>query len=174
MKKLISKKAQGWGLDVIMAVSIFTIGLVAFYIYSLNSPGEAKEKLETLSYDGKILANTVLSEGSPINWDETNVVKIGILTDNKINETKLQNFYELAKDNYQETKSKFDISYDYYFYLNDEMDINGDGSLIIDGIGKPEINRDDTFTNAKNLVKITRYTVYKNKPMAAYFYIWEE
>jgi len=159
-------------MDLIIAVSIFTLGLVAFYIYSLNSPGEAKENLETLSYDGRILANTILSEGSPADWNTENYFKIGILSDNKINETKLQYFYELARDNYTETKSKFDINYDYYFYLNDYMDI--DGAPPVRGIGKPDFNLEDIPENIKNLVKVTRYTIYKNKPMTAYFYIWEE
>jgi len=56
-----TKKAQGWGMDLIIGVTIFTFGLVAFYMYSLNSPGEAKEKIESLSYEGKILTNTILS-----------------------------------------------------------------------------------------------------------------
>jgi hypothetical protein len=167
-----SKTAQGWGMDLIIAVSIFTMGLVAFYIYSLNSPGEAKENLETLSYEGRILANTILSEGSPANWDAENYFKIGILTNNKINETKLQYFHELTDSDadYNDTKQKFDMSYEYYFYLSDIMDIDGG----IDGIGKPGVDRNSGYENAKNLVKVTRYTIYKNKPMTAYFYIWEE
>jgi len=171
-----SKRSQGWGMDLIIAVTIFTFGLVAFYVYSLNSPGEAKEKIETLFYDGKILANTILSEGSPADWSINNVAEIGILSNNKVNETKLKFFYELTRTetDYEKTKALFDTSYEYYFYLNEEIDINGDGSLMIDGIGKPGVSRNSGFDNAKNLVKITRYVIYENKPMAAYFYIWEE
>lgn len=173
MKKVISKKAQGWGMDLIIAVTIFTIGLVVFYIYSLNSPGEAKENIETLFYDGKILANTILSEGSPTNWDKTNVAEIGILTNNKINETKLQYFYNLTKteESYKKTKNLFNIKYDYYFFLNDNMTTI---EANVDGIGKPGVTRTSEYNNAKNLVKVTRYTIYENKPMTAYFYIWEE
>jgi hypothetical protein len=160
-----NKKAQSWGMDLMIGVSIFTLGLVAFYIYSLNSPGEAKENLETLSYEGKILANTILSEGSPTGWNKTSVVKIGILSDDKINETKLQYFYELTEEDYNKTRSKFDTTYDYYFYLNENMIIDEEP---VAGIGKPD------FANAKNLVKITRYTIYRNKPTTAYVYIWEE
>jgi len=168
-----NKKAQGWGMDLIIAVTIFTFGLVAFYIYSLNSPGEAKENLEILSYEGKILANTVLSEGSPADWDKTNVVEIGILSGSKINETKLQYFYDLTgtEEDYMKTKNFFNINYDYYFFLDESMTLAaGD----VDGIGKPGVTRDSGYGNAKNLVKVTRYTIYKNKPMAVYFYIWEE
>jgi hypothetical protein len=176
MRKIKNKKAQGWGMDLIIAVTIFTIGLVAFFVYSLNSPGEAKEKIESLSYEGRILASTILSEGSPEGWGATNVIKIGILNNNKINETKIKIFYELTKieENYEKTKELFDITYDYYFYLNKKIDINGDGSLMLEGIGKPGFDKEDIGTDIKNLIKITRYTVYQNKPMTAYFYIWEE
>jgi|SRR3989338_10543838 len=168
-------KAQGWGTDLVVAVTIFTLGLVAFYIYSLNSPGEAEEKINTLYYNGKILANTVLSEGYPISWNTDNVIKIGILSDNKINETKLKYFYELAKTElgYNKTKSKFDLSYDYYFYLNQDMEIDGVAEPV-KGIGKPDFDKENIPNNIKNLIKITRYTIYQNKPMTAYFYIWEE
>ncbi|MDD5192455.1 MAG: hypothetical protein PHH54_01405 [Candidatus Nanoarchaeia archaeon] len=169
---MINKKSQGWGMDLIIAIGIFTMGLVAFYIYSINTPGESKENIETSSYEGKILANIILSEGSPENWNTTDVAKIGILSDDKINETKLKNFYSLATGaGYDDTKHKFEISYDYYFFLNENMTIEG---TEIDGIGKPLVTRNNGYDDAKNLIKITRYTIYKNKPMTAYFYIWEE
>lgn len=125
-----------------------------------------------MSYEGKILANTILSEGSPDGWNPAEVIKIGILSQNKINETKLNYFYGLASTSagYNNTRQKFDISYDYYFYLNTTLNING---VSVDGIGKPGINRSSGYEDVKNLVKVTRYTVYKNKPMTAYFYIWE-
>ena len=44
----------------------------------------------------------------------------------------------------------------------------------VDGIGKPGVSRNTGFDDAKNLVKITRYTIYRDKPMIAYLYIWEE
>ncbi len=168
-----TNKAQGWGMDLIIAVTIFTFGLLAFFVYSLNSPGEAKEKIEALSYDGKILANTILSDGSPESWTPSEVVKIGILSNDKINETKLKNFYDMTRDSagYENTKRLFDITYDYYFFLDEKMMID---TTEADGIGKPGVTRDSGYGNAKNLVKITRYIIYKNKPMTAYFYIWEE
>ena len=160
LKSIENKKGQGWGIDLIIAVSIFSVALIAFYVYSLNMPSEAKENIEILSYEGKILTNTILSENN----------QLGILSDNKINETKLQNFYNLTKNNYQNTKKSFNLNYDYYFFLDESMDIGGNQ---IDGIGKPEITRNSGYEDAKNLIKITRYTIYKNKPMTAYFYIFK-
>ena len=99
-----SKRSQAWGMDLVIALAIFSVGLVAFYIYSLNAPSEAKEVIDSLFYDGKIIANSILSEGYPINWNLSNVVTLGILSENKINETKLRRFYNLTQTNYPKTK----------------------------------------------------------------------
>lgn len=122
-RKKLNKKAQAWGFDLMVAVAIFSIGITVFFIYSLNQPAQAKEILEKLSYDGKIITNSILSNGYPENWDSGNVVKIGILSDNKINETKLNRAYDLAKDNYEETKNLFNTNYDYFFFLKDESEV---------------------------------------------------
>jgi len=165
------KKAQAWGIDLMIAMIIFTVGIVIFYFYALNAPGEAKETMESLSYDGKIIMNTIFSEGYPLDWNPGNVVNIGILSDNKIDETKLENFDAMTgtDDDYDRTKILFNTRYDYYFFLDDQMVIN---SFPVDGIGKPGVNRYDT--DYENLIKITRFTVYKGKPITAYLYIWKD
>ena len=162
------KKGQAWGFDLMVAIIIFTFGIVVFFIYSVNQPAEAKETLEKLSYDGKLITNAILSEGHPKGWNESNVVKIGILNDNKINQTKLESFYSLAQTDYPNTKQHFNTVYDYYFFLDENMTID---SLEVEGIGKPGTNKNNI--DSENIVKITRFTVYGNKPMVAYLYIFE-
>lgn len=164
-----NKKAQGWGMDLMIALSIFLLGIVVFYIYSLNNPNEAKENIENLFYDGESLTNLLLSEGYPNAWNSSNVAKIGILSGDKINDTKLERFYDLSQTEYEKTKALFNTRYDYYFFLDEDMIIN---SASVEGIGKPGVTK--TTINAKNLIKVTRIIVYKNKPISAYLYIWEE
>lgn len=169
MFKIISDtRAQIWGMDLVVAVIIFSIGLTGFYLYSLNEQGSSQEIVELLSYDGRIISEIILSEGYPENWDTSNVVEIGILKNNKIDETKLENFYNLASTNYTRTKHLFNTIYDYYFFLDENMTIN---SLEVEGIGKPGINKDNI--NAKDLVKITRVVVYQNKIMTSQLYLWK-
>jgi len=129
--------------------------------------GELEENMQNLFYDGEIITNTILSEGYPINWNETNVDKIGILSDNKINETKLERFYNLAQTDYEETKIIFNTKYNYYLFLDKNITIN---SVSIEGIGKPGVNKNNI--NTENLIKITRITVFENKPATAYLYVW--
>jgi len=157
------KKAQAWGFDLMVAIIIFSVGIIIFFIYSLNQPSQAKENLEKLSYDGKLITNSLLSEGHPDNWIEDDVISIGILNNNKINETKLERFYDFAQNNYSQTKRTFNTIYDYYFFLDEDMDING----VVEGIGLVP-------NNPKNLIKITRYVIYKDEPMTAYIYVFEE
>lgn len=158
-----TRKAQAWGMDLTIAIVIFSVGLVAFYVYALNEPSEAKENIESLFYDGNIITEIILSEGYPIDWNSGNVIKIGILSENKINETKLESFYNLAENDYAQTKTLFNTGFDYYFNLTETMTIN---SVEVEGIGLQP-------SDPQNLVKITRFTIYKNKPITAYLYIWE-
>lgn len=159
-----NKRAQAWGIDLMIASVIFTVAIVFFYFYALNEPAEAEEKLSALYYDGKIISDSILSEGYPQSWNASNVVITGILTNNKINETKLKNFYNLSSTTgYARTKRLFNTRYEYYFNLSETMMIGG---IPVNGIGSNP-------TNQKNLVKITRFTIYQDKPMTAYLYVWE-
>lgn len=158
-----NSKAQAWGMDLIVAITLFSIALVAFFFYSLNQPTEARDKIEEMMYEGKIIANTLLSEGYPPAWNSGNVVRIGILTNNKIDETKLEEFYDLNATDYEKTKNLFDTRYEYWFFLNKTMTING---AAVEGLGNYP-------SNPKNLIKITRFTIYKETPITAYLYIWD-
>lgn len=161
-------KAQAWGIDLMIAIMIFSMGIIVFYIYSINSPGEQKENFQELSYQGENIAKVILSEGYPLDWNSQNVIEIGILSNNKINDTKLERFYDLSQSDYNKTKEIFNTRYDYYFFFDNNMTFN---SSEVRGIGKP--GTDPANINAINLIKKTKVVIYKDKPATAYLYIWE-
>lgn len=165
------KKAQIWGLDILVGMALFLIGIMVFFVYSLNQPSEAQGNFEFLFYDGKIIAENLMSQGYPLDWNSSNVVTIGITSEYKINETKLEQLYEMVynENNYNLTKNIFNTQYEYYFFLEENMTIN---SIDVEGIGKPGTTKGNV--NAKNLIKITRFTVYQNKTTPIYIYLWEE
>jgi hypothetical protein len=105
-----------------------------------------------------------MSPGYPENWEADNVVTLGITSNNKINETKLEKIYNM---DYTQTKQLFNTIYDYYFFFDEKIT-----SLDVEGIGKPGATKDNI--EAKNLIKITRFTIYQNKTVPLYVYIWEE
>jgi hypothetical protein len=156
---ILMSKAQFWGIDLMVAMIIFSVAIAVFYIYSLNQPSETEQNFENLFYDGGVIADALLSQGYPEDWNSGDVVTLGILSSGKINETKLERFYDLASSDYERTRQIFNTGYNYWFFLSEEMDG-------IDGIG---LNQ----TNPRNLVKVTRFSIYKNKPVTVYLYIWE-
>ena len=165
------KHAQIWGLDIMVGLSLFLIGIMIFFTYTLNYSEETSETFDLLFYDGKILANNLMSEGYPQDWNSSTAIILGLTTDNRINETKLTNLYDMiyTENNYTKTKGLSNTIYDYYFFFDDNMTIYGNP---VEGIGKPGVTKNNI--NSKNLVKITRFTIYQNKTLPLYLYIWEE
>ena len=62
----------------------------------------------------------------------------------------------------------FRTQYDYYFFLEENISIN---STEFEGIGKPGTTKNNL--NTTNLIKITRFTIFNEKPITAYLYIWD-
>lgn len=166
--KSINKRAQFWGTDLTVAFIIFALGIVTFYLYSFNYSNEAEDTLQILQSEGDIISEILLSTGSPENWDTSNVIQIGLTTNGKINQTKLEYFYELTSNNYENAKQELNTKYNFYFFVDEQFEVN---SNYIDGIGEPNTNR--THINGNNIIKTTRFTIYKNKPTTATLYIFE-
>jgi len=164
MKSILTyKKSQAWGIDLMIGVAIFLFGILTFYFYTINNPSEAKEKIDTFFYDGNLVSEMILSEGHPKDWQPENVIEIGILSGEKINQTKLERFYNLAETDYSKTKKLFNTRANYYVSFSDTITI---GEEEVQGIGLPPENEQD-------LIKITRFTIYKEKPITMYVEIWE-
>ncbi len=158
-----TKKAQGWGFDLAIAAIIFSLGIVAFYLFSINSQNETAESFDNLKYEAGVIANSLFSEGSPSSWTETNVVRIGLLSQNQVNETKLGMFNSLASADYSRTKQLFRITGNYYISFSENMSV---GNQTISIIGQQPVE-------AQNLLKVTRLSSYNNKPIVFYIYSWD-
>src|SRR3989338_11299241 len=92
------KKAQVWGFDLIIASIIFISGILLFYVYSINYPKESYEQLDKMFNNGEFIAEVLLTEGLPSDWNQDTVVRIGLTTGKKINQTKIKEFYLLANN----------------------------------------------------------------------------
>jgi hypothetical protein len=160
-----TKKGQAWGFDLIVASIIFLTGIVVFYIYSLNYPSEGRENLDSLFYEGNLITENLLSKGFPNDWVSSNVKSIGISNEEKINETKLERLYDLtlAPGGYDTSKAIFNTKFDYYFNFSQLMVIDGN---TVEYIGQKNIN-------PNNLIKVTRFTIYQNKPVTLNLFVWE-
>jgi hypothetical protein len=145
-----AKKAQAWSLDLIVASVIFTAGIIILYVYAINYSSQTKNQLDGLFYEGNSASQLILSENDA-----------GILSAGKINQTKLDEFYNY---DYQTKKNKLGITNDFYFTFTG-LEING---VPEDYVGK--INN----TAIENLIQVTRITLYENKPTKFQIFIWNE
>ena len=153
-----------------IASMIFISGIIIFYVYSLNYPKESQETLDQLFSEGDFVTESILSEGLPSNWDGSSVIRIGITTNNKVNDTKLERFYTLADSQtnppgYAKAKSVLNTKYNFFMNFSEQMVINNNP---VAGIGK-SFDGEQT----KNIIKITRATIYQNKIVSLNLYVWE-
>ncbi len=147
---ILTKKAQVWSLDLIIASIIFSIGIIILYIYAINYSPETKNQLNELLYEGNLASKLILSDSD-----------IGILSDNKINQDKLNNF---SNFDYQTKKNQIGLINNFYFTF-EGLEINGNLTSYVGMINTPEV---------KNLIKITRLSIYKNKPIKFQLFVWNE
>ena len=166
------KKTRGqiWGLDLIVAGVIFITGILIAYTYALNF-SSPDEEINKLLFEGNSISDTILSEGWPVEWSNSNVVSPGILTQNKINQSKLELLYNLSQQDYARLKLLLNTNKDFYFYLSEQMNIGGN---YLEGIGKPGLNSSTIapIENPKNIIRINRFTIYQEKPVSFYLYVW--
>ena len=166
------KRGQAWGFDVMIAAMLFLTGIITFYLYTLNSQTEGQNTLDGLIYDGNFLADSLMSEGFPQDWNETNVITLGITNQNKINETKLERFYTMSHPvnnpaGYEKARKIIGTQYNYFVNLSQ--------SITFSGVPIPEEGIGFSFTGQQydNLIKINRVTIYNNKPTTLHVYIWK-
>jgi hypothetical protein len=170
------------------------IGLMVFFVFALNQGSETKENFDKMYFEAEYIMGYLLSESYPNNWgdlvgtaNQDDIKVIGLLNNDRINDSKLIAFYKFANGNggidYGETKVKFNLKYNYHYYLI--LDTNGiitdkdmdcDGDLIYDdcnGIGN-DPNSPFVPGSPVNLIKITRLTIYNGRPAVAYLYLWQQ
>jgi len=174
MKK---KKAQIWGLDLMIALVIFFAAILVFYYYSVNF-ALPKSEIARLVEESVVLSNNLLSEGFPSEWNKDNVQQLGILSSDRINKTKLTAMAELAESDYVKTKSLLNTRHDYFIFFKEEDILNFSRC----GIGHPDVIREEegkcvnniSTIKSKNLVSIKRLVIYENRPVKMLLYLWEK
>jgi hypothetical protein len=159
---MIKKAGQAWGIDLMIAAAVIMAGMTLMYLYSYQLGSRGERQLDTMNAIGERLANTLLTTGQPENWNRTTVTSIGILTDDKINQTKLDEWYALTQIDYNSTKRMLRTQDDYFVNFTDPMLISGNPVV---GIGRVP-------SQPKNLIQVTRFSLYRNQPVTIRVIIW--
>ena len=123
-------------MDFAIATLLFLFTIIVYFSYTSNFQSQSSSDLDVVLKDAKAISSSLASSGYPANWDNTNVIRIGIADSQKINATKLKYFKQL---NYSIAKKDFATYYDYFVYFTDNnnqiLNING-----VCGAGYPLIN----------------------------------
>ena len=157
------KKAQIWYTDLMVGISIFVIVILIYYTYAYSLNQEPNDIASDLLMEAKAISSSLLTAGTPSNWNQSNVTIIGLTDGNqRLMQDKLNMFADM---NYNESKRKFRTPYDFYFYLED---VNGSRIPIHgkEGIGL-------NASNAKNIVSITRIAIYNSSLATMVVNIWQ-
>lgn len=164
-------KAQVFCFDMIVAVLIFGAAILVYYKTTTNLSDQDETLLDDLLIDAKSISSSLMSQGYPYNWIEDNVVRIGITSDNRINETKLEQFSRIP---YNNSRKLFGTAYDYYVYFRDRNNNIIPFNESLEGIGKPGVNSTNiqTLENPKKLVKVTRLVIKKSDIVKMVIYLW--
>jgi hypothetical protein len=168
LKSVKNKKAQAWSIDLTIASVIFLLGIVIIYFYSINLSNEAEDTLNILLYEGNFIASNLLSQGHPNNWkeftlpeDTDNITIPGILNEQgKIEEEKVKEFRNLDM---VKIKRKFSTKYDFCFQISEEFEVYP-GEGVCTSPPPPD--------EVENKIRITRFAIYKDKPVSFYVDIW--
>lgn len=154
-------KGQVWYTDFIVSVLIFMIAIIIYFEYVNNLSKEEESDLEGMVMDAKAVSNNLMSEGFPDDWNQSDVLIIGVADNNRINDTKMGKFYNMIHDS---AKLKFGISDSYYVYLQDR---NGQ-KIWFDS----KQYAGEEPENPAKLVKIDRVTIYNDDIVKMVVQIW--
>ncbi|MBW2965906.1 hypothetical protein KY342_02250 [Candidatus Woesearchaeota archaeon] len=158
-----TKKAQVWYTDFMIGVLIFVIVIFIYYEYAHSLEQNPTEITSDLMMEAKSISSSLITKGSPVDWNQSNVKIIGLTDGNqRLVQEKLDMFNNMT---YQETRTKFGTPYDYYFYLEE---INGNRILIDSGQG---IGLEPT--DHVNLVSITRVVIYNSRLISMVIQVWQ-
>jgi len=150
-----NKKAQGWGFDLIIGLTIFLFGILFFYLYVINIPLSEKDDYDALRDEAAVIANSLVSEGSPTDWDETNVVRIGLLTGKRVDEDKWHAFDLI---DYDRARVLLRATDNFYVYFNnDTSDFRG---KYLDG-------------SNESVIRVTRVVVRNNESATLNVVSWK-
>ena len=144
-----NKKGQVWSLDLVIATFLFLVGLIMLFMYAINYSTYSQEHLDELFYEGKLAAELILSDDN-----------FGILTNDRVNQTKLDE-YNIS---YSGKKDDLGVIHDFYFKME---------GLNVNGIPKDYLGRMNTSATT-DLIEITRVTIYESKPVKFELYIYNE
>ena len=178
-----SRKGQVWVGDLTISIVLFTAAAVLAFAIVMNSFSLGND-YSRLKADASRVGEYLLSEGTPPDWNESTVIRPGVLTGSRLNDSKLALAMAFSNSSYQSAKSRFQTNYDFMVVFQEANDtILPFGGLC--SLGKPDTGIDYALNGSisclsinltgvsyQNLVRINRFVVYDSRIVKATVYMW--
>jgi len=164
MSKLLKTKSQIWYMDFIIALSMFTLFMIFSFKYITDTTIIQGKETHFMLDEADSLSEALMTEGIPSNWTVDYVITPGIISNNQLNLTKLENLANLTNEDYDNVRNIFSMTSDFIIYFQNKTDIV---SLSSSDVGNPGF--DITAVEAadpEEIVHITRYVTYKHDDIA--------
>ena len=112
-------KAQAMVISTLVLV-VFIIVVISLLVDQFGLLQNKNRAFFEVKKEANIVGNMLLQNPNPINWNEQNVKKIGLIEGKKITIASLNKYGDLS---YPKTKMLLGVKYDYIFYF---VDTNGE------------------------------------------------
>ena len=163
------KKAQVWSIDFVVGLSLFSLLIVVTTYFLINSNQD--NSFEIMHREASYLSNTIISSGTPDEWNETTVIVPGILSDGRLDFEKLAFLNSLS---YETLKSLYSVRADFAFFFRNKTDYFEVGDQCSYGYNLPSIDciPDLSALNYDDLVVINRFIPINNSIKNVVLYVW--
>ena len=129
----VTSKSQTWSLDVLIAASVFIVGIIIFF-YIITTSGD-KGVTDILAAESELIPEHLISA------DENDADDITLVIGNKVDSERLK---VLISMDYNQLKSKLGIKSDFCIHFEDEdgniIDLDDRPDRIQYSIGHPKLN----------------------------------
>lgn len=151
-------KAQTFSFDFFIALTIFLISfsLIMIFWNFTNSQIQEKKILEELMDSAFSLSEIFFTEGVPKYWNLDNVKVIGLMNENRLNQTKLNFLNDIG---YENLKKTLNFDFDFIFKIKNQSE-----PIYSFGLAPSE---------SASVVKIQRISILNSSPVLIEVIVWE-
>lgn len=169
-----NKKAQVWLSDYTLSMLLFILAALISVKIIINS-FSANTDFQELKTEASKISEILMSEGYPVDWTNETVIRPGLLTDRRLNQTKVAHAMDHAYLNYTFLKFMLQAKHDFavvFEHPNGEL-IQFEGLCVIGNTSVSPICLAPTFNfRHKNMVQLNRLMVYNRSIVKAVVYTW--
>jgi len=166
------KKSQVWTVDLAAGITIFSIIIIIYFVFTSNISEQPTTGLNDIYKDTSVVSSTLLSAGYPLNWNITNIEKAGLTNGNyRLNQSKLTNMSSIS---YSKLKLLLKTKYDYLIFFESRNGnlLSFNGIEYIGKTGTTKINIKEK-EKPKSITALKRFLIYNDNIITMVIYLWE-